>query len=43
MMLSDIFSREGLKLLATVFTTGFFLGGAVAIIGFTLAVDAMAK
>lgn len=36
-------SREWLKLLFATFCISFVLGGVVAIIGFTLAVDAMAK
>jgi hypothetical protein len=41
--MTDIFSKDGLKLIGITFAVSFLLGGVVAIIGFTLAIDAMAK
>lgn len=42
MDLSKIFSKTFLRLLAVAFTAGFFLGGAVGIIGFCMIVDVVA-
>jgi hypothetical protein len=39
----NFFSREGLKILAITFAVSFLLGGIVAIVGFTMIVDLMAK
>lgn len=41
-VLTDFFTRQGLKVLAAVFAVSFLLGGATAIIGFTMVVDLMA-
>jgi hypothetical protein len=39
----NVLSKEGLKLLLATFCISFVLGRVVAIVGFTLVVDAMAK
>jgi hypothetical protein len=42
-VLTNIFTREGLKLLLATFAVSFVLGVVVAIIGFCMIVDLMAK
>lgn len=42
MDLSKIFSKTFLRLLAVAFAAGFFLGGAVGVVGFCMIVDVMA-
>jgi hypothetical protein len=41
-VLTDFFTRQGLKVLGAVFAVSFLLGGVTAIIGFTMVVDLMA-
>ena len=42
-MLSEIFTKKGLKFLLCTFATGFVVGGLVTLVGFCLVVDALAK
>ena len=41
-VLTDFFTRKGLKVLGAVFAVSFLLGGVTAIIGFAMVVDLMA-
>lgn len=41
-VLTDIFTKRGLKFLGVVFASGFLLGGIVCIVGFCMVVDLMA-
>lgn len=41
-VLTDFFTRQGLKVLGAVFAVSFLLGSVVAIVGFCMVVDLMA-
>jgi hypothetical protein len=42
-ILSEIFTKKGLKVLLCTFAVGFITGGITGIVGFCLVVDALAK